>query len=272
MRLRITHETTYRYTHPAARAIQMLRLTPQNHNGQFVADWRLDVSVDGRLTQIDDAFGNVAHSFTVDGPLDELVITAAGEVGTDDTAGIIRGAIERLPMPVYLRQTPLTTADEAIADFGQAIAAGSDDPLDLLHTLNRSLHERMNREPPALTPVRAAAEIFASGGGSAQELAHVFLAAARAVGAPCRYVAGYLFREEGARESDSAHGWAEAYIDGIGWIGFDPSLGVCPADAHVRVATALDWLGASPLRGARTGGDGETIAVRVIVDSVSGRG
>jgi len=270
MRLRITHETTYRYTQPVARAIQVLRLTPQNHNGQFVADWRLDLSADGQLTPIDDPFGNSAHTFSTSGPLDSLTITASGEVGSDDTAGIVRGAIERLPMPVYLRQTPLTTADEALADFAHATAFGSDDPLDLLHTLNRGLHERLRRDPPSATPVRAAAEIFADGGGTAQELAHVFLAAARAAGAPCRYVAGYLYSDAGGRESDAGHAWAEAHVDGIGWIGFDPSLGVCPADSHVRVATALDWHGAAPLRGARTGGDGETIAVRVVVEAVGG--
>jgi transglutaminase-like putative cysteine protease len=272
MRLRITHETTYRYEQPAARVIQMLRLTPQNHNGQFVAAWRLEVSADGRLTEIDDPYGNSAHSFSADGPLDSLSVTAVGEVGTDDTAGIVRGAIERLPMAVYLRETPLTTADAAILAFVAELGGRSDDPLDLLHALCRGLHDRMHRDPPSPTPMRAATETFAAGGGTAQELAHVFLAAARAAGVPSRYVAGYLYRDAAEREADAGHGWAEAHIDGIGWIGFDPSLGLCPADAHVRVATALDWFGAAPLRGARTGGEGESIAVRVTVDAVTGRG
>ena len=52
----------------------------------------------------------------------------------------------------------------------------------------------------------------------------------------------------------------------LGWVGFDPANGICPTDAHVRVAVGLDYLGAAPVRGTRYGGGGETLAVAVQVD------
>ena len=68
MRLSISHKTTYHYVPPATRVIQVLRLTPRNHDGQYVASWRIDVSADCRLDQHEDAFGNITHAFAADGP------------------------------------------------------------------------------------------------------------------------------------------------------------------------------------------------------------
>ena len=67
--------------------------------------------------QHEDAFGNVSHVFTAEGPLGELSVQVEGEVETRDTQGIVRGAVERFPPSLYLRETPLTAADEAIAAF-----------------------------------------------------------------------------------------------------------------------------------------------------------
>ena len=114
MRLRIHHETAYRYGSPANRAIQILRLTPRGHNSQFVVNWRIDVDRDCRLDTSHDPFGNLVHSFTVEGPLDGLTIVAEGLVETQDSHGIVQGQVERLPMPVYLRdKVALTTAERA---------------------------------------------------------------------------------------------------------------------------------------------------------------
>ena len=97
MRIKISHETRYRYDAPAAGVIQTLRLTPRNHEGQYVAHWRIDVSEDSRLDMHEDAFGNITHTFSADGPFDDLALYVEGEVDVQDTAGIVRGTIERFP-------------------------------------------------------------------------------------------------------------------------------------------------------------------------------
>src|SRR5436305_3358538 len=117
MRILISHLTSYRYATPATSVIQRLRLTPRNHDGQYVARWRIDVSADCRLGQHEDAFGNISHAFTAEGPFGELTVSVEGEVETRDTQGVVRGAVERFPPSLYLRETSLTRADEAIAAF-----------------------------------------------------------------------------------------------------------------------------------------------------------
>src|SRR5262249_49308005 len=111
MLIRVSHVTTYRYDTPATSVIQTLRLTPRNHEGQFVMNWRIDVSADCRLEQHEAAFGNFAHAFTAEGPFDELRVAVEGEVETRDTQGVVRGGVERFPPSLYLRETPLTQPD-----------------------------------------------------------------------------------------------------------------------------------------------------------------
>src|ERR1700730_12181862 len=136
MRIRISHHTVYHYDQPPKGVIQTLRLTPRNHDGQYVVDWRIDVSADCQLDQHEDAFGNITHSFTADEPMSDLRVAVDGLVDTQDTNGIVRGAVERFPASLYLRETPLTRPDTAIEAFAHdvATAAGSD-PLTVLHAL-----------------------------------------------------------------------------------------------------------------------------------------
>ena len=103
MRIRISHSTTYHYAAPPKSVTQVLRLTPRNHDGQYVVNWRIDLSQDCQLHQRDGGFGNVSHSFTAEGPFDELSVTVEGEIDTQDTNGIVTGAIERLPPAFFLR-------------------------------------------------------------------------------------------------------------------------------------------------------------------------
>src|SRR5580700_4350040 len=123
MRLRIAHRNVYRYDPPAAGVIQVLRLTPRNHEGQYVVRWRIDVSADARLAGHEDAFGNLTHVFSADGPFGELSVEVDGEVETQNTNGIVRGTVERFGPSLFLRDTALTQADPAIQDFAQGIRA-----------------------------------------------------------------------------------------------------------------------------------------------------
>jgi transglutaminase-like putative cysteine protease len=97
MLIRVSHLATYRYGTPASNVIQILRQTPRNHDGQFVLNWRIDVSADCRLEEHEDAFGNISHAFTVDSRLETLKVLVEGEVETRDTQGTVRGAVERFP-------------------------------------------------------------------------------------------------------------------------------------------------------------------------------
>lgn len=266
MHIRISHATTYRYETPPSGVIQMLRLTPRNHVGQYVLNWRIDLSEDCLLHQHEDAFGNISHFFTADGPFTELSVTVEGEVDIHDTKSVVAGAVERFPQQMFLRETALTAADAAIVDFADGVrAAAGSDPLMLLHGLMTALNREIVFDTDPTHSATTAAEAFALHRGVCQDLTHIFIAAARQSGIPARYVGGHFCRNDGVTAQEAGHAWAEAYIEHLGWVGFDPTNGIGITEAHVRVAIGLDYLGAAPVRGTRTGGTGETLKVAVNV-------
>jgi transglutaminase-like putative cysteine protease len=270
MRIRISHATTYVYDTPPTSVTQVLRLTPRNYEGQYVCAWRVDLSQDCQLHQHEDAFGNITHAFTAEGPFRELTVTVDGEVETTDTQGIVSGAVERFPPQFYLRETALTASDAAIDDFAETTRAGvGGDTLALLHALLSAINQEMTFDTDPTHVATAAAEAFALRRGVCQDLTHIYIAAARALGIPARYVGGHFHRADGVTAQEAGHAWAEAHVENLGWVGFDPTNGICVTEAHVRVAVGLDYLGAAPVRGTRRGGSGEQLKVAVHVDQAA---
>jgi transglutaminase-like putative cysteine protease len=259
-RIRVIHTTTYRYESEADGIIQALRVMPGNHSGQTVLRWRVDVDIDGRLHKGRDAFGNILHLFYADDRECRLTVRAAGDVEIHDTAGVIAGAAEPFAPSLFLRRTRLTRPDDALVSWSDTIPDGP--PLSRLHHLAADLRSRMQFDTAATGVETDAAHAFGLGQGVCQDFAHIFIAAARLMGIPARYVSGHLARPE-AGEQEAAHAWAEAYISGLGWTGFDPTNGVSPDANYIRVAVGLDYLDAAPVRGARRGGGSERLEVAV---------
>jgi transglutaminase-like putative cysteine protease len=298
MRVCVAHETVFRYDAPCTGVIQTLRLTPRNHAGQYVVNWRIDVSADCRLEPVEDAFGNIVHAFSLAGPVSELRLMVDGEVETQDTAGVVRSAVERFPPGLFLRETALTRPDAAIlayaAQFPRPTAATA---LSTLHNLLARLHQDFAADgamSAAVGPVAdmadastastapgtvpSAADAFKAGRGPSRDLAHIFISIARTLGVPARFVAGYVRHGSGASgQTDQTAGaapkgdaligdsWCESHVPGLGWVGFDPAGGVCSTDQYVRVAIGLDYFGAAPVRGFHYGGVQEDVAVRLRV-------
>jgi transglutaminase-like putative cysteine protease len=215
----------------------------------------------------EDAFGNIVHSYAAEGPLDHLTVRVVGLVETSESNGMVNGAVERLPDPFYLRETLLTAADPAIRSFAREVAgAPSGDVLSGLHRLLESLHREVTFDTEPTHAATTAAEAFALRRGVCQDLTHIFIGAARALGIPARYVSGYFRRADGVLDQEAGHAWAEARVPHLGWVGFDPANGICTSEAHVRVAVGLDYLGAAPIRGSRYGGGAEHLDVKLSVD------
>jgi transglutaminase-like putative cysteine protease len=228
--------------------------------------WRIELSADARLTPHEDAFGNLTHVFTATGPLAELRIDVDGVVETHNTHGVISGAVERFPPRLFLRPTRLTAVDEAIRDFAErARGRCNGDALAQAHALLEGLHREVAFDLDMTEVVPSASEAFALKRGVCRDHCHIFLAAARYLDIPARYIAGYLQMADGRIEQEAGHAWAEAFIPNIGWVGFDPANGLCPTEAYVRVAVGLDSIGAAPVRGVRFGVGSENLEVAITV-------
>ena len=213
-----------------------------------------------------DAFGNVTHVLT-EGAIADLTINVEGLIETHDTGGVLRGTDERFPPSLFLRSTPLTEVNPAMATFARELRAESeDDVLGFLHALMMQINEHMTFDEDPTNSGTSAVEAFGLKRGVCQDYAHIFIACARSGGVPARFVSGHFLRSDGMVNQQAGHAWAEAFVPDLGWVGFDPANCICTTDAHARVAIGLDYLGAAPVRGTRYGGGTETLTVAVKVD------
>ncbi|KAB7648640.1 transglutaminase family protein [Polymorphobacter fuscus] len=261
MRIRVDYSTSYDYSSLASDVVQLLRVEPCGHDGQHVLHWRLDTDVDGRLRRSHDSFGNVTHMFYADQPLRRLTLHVSGEVDTWDRGGVVSGAAEPLPPSVFLRTTPLSTPDAAIMALGRECR--DDNPLNTCHNLTLALYGGMAFDADVTHAHTDAIHAFQLSAGVCQDYSHIFLAAARGLGIPARYVSGHLLRADGLVVQPAGHAWVEALIPDLGWVGFDPTNGMATTESYLRVAVGLDYLDAAPVRGARRGGGAETLIVSV---------
>ncbi len=265
MRLSIDHHTTYRFSQPQARVVQLLRVTPGDFAGQTVIDWRVDVNCDARLRQGRDGYGNTTTMLYIDGPIATLAMTVRGEVLTEDQGGVVQGGHEPLPPLFFTRPTASTRSCEAMQDFAQSV--GGSDPLERIHGLNVLVGSRLQIVPGRGPIGRAPGDILASGVGTTRDAAHLLVCAARTGGYPARVVSGHSLHGPDCGHRRSAHYWAEIHIDRLGWVGLDPSAGCSLDESYVRVAIGLDASDATPVSGTRSGGGVEELDVDVRIDT-----
>lgn len=256
MKLSVSHDTAYHYEDQVRASIQYLRLTPQQSARQKILSWTLDLPRPASM-QVD-PYGNILHVLSLDEPHNRILIHASGQVDIDERCECEAGAGSPLP---FLRSTPLTHPDEALRDFARQHVK---DPATraALVELMMALRERMPYRPGATHVESTAAEAFAGGAGVCQDHSHAFIACARSLGVPARYVSGYLFTDD--TEHLASHAWVEAWLDGA-WYSFDVTNGLARPERHLKLAVGLDYLDACPVRGMRRGGGFEHLHAQVLV-------
>ncbi len=262
MRISVEHVTRYRYEQEAAYSIQCLRVTPSDFDGQRTLSWSISSRPASRLMPSRDGFGNILHLMTITEPHREIEISLSGIVETTDRQGVVSGAPDTTPLRVFLRRTALTVSSPEIEDLARSIPQS--DRIGLLHELSGRIRDRIDYVPDVTHVATTATEALIAGHGVCQDHAHVFIAACRTLEIPARYVTGYLLLESDDK-AEAHHAWAEAWVEGLGWIGFDVANRLCPTDRYVRMAVGLDAHGATPIRGSRRGGGVEDLSVAVRV-------
>lgn len=259
MLLTIQHSTTYRYAAPVRYALQQLRLTPKDRAGQKVRQWQLAVSGGTRQLSFTDHHANHVDLVRIGGGESEITLSCQGLVETEDRAGVIGPHGGYLPLWYFRSETALTRAGRAVRSLAKSVG-GDGDAVARLHALSALVRDTIAYAAGHTHAETTAEQALALGSGVCQDHAHSFCAAARVMGFPARYVSGYLLMDDRI-EQDATHGWAEAHVDGLGWVGFDVSNGICPDERYVRVATGLDYREAAPVTGMHFGGVDEELLV-----------
>jgi transglutaminase-like putative cysteine protease len=266
--LSIRHTTHYAFAEPVVHALQRLRLTPKETQGQRIVHWAMDFANARAELQYDDQHFNHVTLISLDPGAREVTVTCKGVVETEDNAGVIGRHSGHLPLWSFLRQTPLTRPGPRLRALLRDLngAGGGGAPLDFLHALSGLIRERIVYEAGRTHAATTAEEAASHGYGVCQDHAHVFIAAARAHGIPARYVSGYLMMDDRI-EQEATHAWAEAHVEGLGWVGFDVSNGISPDPRYVRVATGSDYRDAAPVTGISIGAAAEALTVGVAVEA-----
>ncbi len=276
MQISVSHTTRYHFDIAPAHGLQRLRLKPKSSHGQTVLDWAMTVEGAEIQAQYDDHNDNQTALVSFAPATRDIVVNCAGLVQTADNAGMIGRHTGCMPLWAFLGQTELTRPGarlRALATRFRGATANTlpnvQGPLDRLHGLSAAIHEAV-RFSVGHTDARTAAEAaLVAGQGVCQDHAHIFIAVARLLDIPARYVSGYLLMDEQV-EQQAGHGWAEAHIDELGWVGFDVANGVCPDERYVRVATGFDYRDAAPVTGISLGAGESELSVLLSVDRQAG--
>ena len=256
MLISVRHVTRYVYAEPVSYTVQSLRLTPAPFKGQRIADWQVRVTGCARPLEFRDGFGNTVQLVTVSHTAQRARPSRPPAPSRPRTATASSPACRRsIPPRVFLKETPQTRPDAAIRALAQSVAAAPA-AIERLHALATAVRDRVEYVPGATDAHTGAAEALADGKGVCQDHAHIFISAARTLGIPARYVTGYLVLDD-PDPANAHHAWAEAYVEALGWVGFDVANRICPTDRYVRLACGLDAGYTTPITGSRRGGAGE---------------
>ncbi|MBK1649215.1 transglutaminase family protein [Rhabdochromatium marinum] len=289
-RFRILHRTYYRFPGPARLDPHVLRLRPREDHDLRIESSTLNIEPAATLRwhrDVEDnsvviaTFDTLASQLAIESdliiqqfneaPLDFLIDTAAVDYpfaycAEDRPVLLPYMETSRCGQPDPLqdpRPDPLKVWVDSLWAAGEPIQSYA-----LLQRLCASIHERLTyqlREEPG---VQSAAETLTLGSGSCRDSAALFIEAARYLGFAARFVSGYLQAEPSAFNYGTTHAWAEVYLPGAGWKGFDPSLGTMAGSQHFVVAVARHPESVPPVAGSYLGPTGATLSVGVWVSSL----
>lgn len=265
MRLSIRHTTRYRFDTPVVHALQRLRLTPKETQGQEILEWSMEYDHAHPELTYEDQHHNTVTLVAVEQGAQEVTVTCSGKVDTHDHAGVIGRHSGHLPLWSFLGQTDKTRPGPGMRKLAQEMEDRDEDRIDMLHHLSSAILERVTYKTGTTDSRTTAEEAFAASNGVCQDHAHIFIGIARTLGIPARYVSGYLMMNDRI-EQEAGHAWAEAYVEELGWVGFDISNGISPDARYVRVASGRDYRDAAPVTGISFGNTATVLEVDIAVE------
>jgi transglutaminase-like putative cysteine protease len=287
MTFNLVHRTIYEYASPVTVSHHAARVEPRVLPWQQVENFSLHISpVPAVIKPRADFFGNQVCGFSIQEIHQELEITARSRVTVSATTPPApalspdwEGVVKLFSDPVspevvepyqFVFDSPLLVATPELADYAQESFAAKTPLLAAVADLNRRIFSDFKFDPTATTVATPLAEVLAKRAGVCQDFAHLAIACLRSIGLPARYVSGYLrTRSPAGKERlvgvDASHAWFAVFCPDVGWVDFDPTNNLLPADEHITVAFGRDYADVSPVSGVITGGGSHLVKVSVDV-------
>jgi hypothetical protein len=252
MRARLIHRFDYRYSKPVLLGPHRFCLRPRPHGFQRLIDYRLEVSPDpSQFYELMAAGGDTITRARFLGETDRLTVIATSEVETFSPPLLEACLDEQMAqLPVQIGKLnpdllsnlqgwlPNGQHDAAAVDLAQEALMGSDGrSLNFLQQLVEVIQDRVKYTQRHVGPAWPAGRTLKERVGSCRDLAMLMIECCRSVGLPARFVSGYHLVEPKPERYD-LHAWAEVYLQGAGWRGFDPSGKGAVDDRYIPVATS----------------------------------
>jgi len=281
MRFEIQHVIRNIYDSPVFIEPITIRLRPRcdwlHHLGKF--DLQLEPQPDG-LSEYLDPEGNGAATAWFTGLHRSLSISAVSnvEVGdtnpfdfilTDESARMIPVTYSQLLVPVLAPYLSPQGTTPQIEEFLEPVVAKSgQETIPFLTELALMMHGQFTVEPRQTGGPLAPTETLTRTSCACRDLAALFVECCRTKGLAARFVSGYGYRtHHSGPYQHHLHAWAEVYLPGGGWRGFDPSLGLATSNHHVPIAAAANSIDAAPTKGTYRGtGIGSRLEYSVSID------
>lgn len=268
MIVRTTHTTLYKYSNEVFIEPHTVRLVPKSNNAQRLIDFDLTITPepDGKA-HIVDLSGNDAVCIWYAGLHDHMTIRAESVVETlrknpfdyiitDESVATLPAEYLNYHSASLLHyRTRNSKPGGEVDDFVDSIKDEADgDTQSFLSVLNSRIYsdfEQTVRHDGAPYPPEVT---LLTGTATCRDFAVLFIEACRTVGLAARFVSGYRVVEDEAADRQ-LHAWAEVYLPGGGWRGYDPSEGLAVADGHIALASGIIPADAAPVAGSfrRTG-------------------
>jgi len=285
-RLRIDHVTEYRFVGVATLLRHRLMLRPRESHAVRIASSELEIQPSATLRWQRDALDNSVALATFGAPTSRLRIASSIVIEHYEDAPLdflVDDHAVMHPFSYAVHDARLLTAfltpgwpdDGAsvrdwLAQLG--LQAGSLETFVLLNRLNAALHEGFRYEAREEPGVQSPAQTLARQAGSCRDFAALFMEACRQLGLASRFVSGYLHDPTSVWQGGGAtHAWAEVYLPGPGWKGFDPTCNLVAGSDHIAVAVARHPELVPPVSGSFMGSPQRpTLAVSVRVRACPG--
>lgn len=279
-RIRIIHQTEYRYHTPVTFGPHRAMLRPREGHDVHITSARLAIEPEASVRWLRDIYGNSIAVITFAGPSDRLKILSEIDVDIYDdnpVEGLIEPSAKNYPfqyaaneqIELFTYRIPSYPHDgPAVQTWLQDLYAPGDviNTVDLLNKLNTRIFESFEYIRREEVGVQLPCQTLAKKSGSCRDFAVFMMEAARHLGFGARFVTGYIQMGEG--QHGATHAWTEIYLPGAGWRGFDPTNNKRASEEHVSVAVAREQEKASPLAGYWDGPadayDRMTVSVQVI--------
>jgi transglutaminase-like putative cysteine protease len=255
----ISYSAHNKYAEPVHEAVFELNILPCTDVMQVLTDYKIDNSLDARISVTRNIFGFELLQFRTKKSFDELNIKLTANVRkrSYDSLPVLKSKVILedirhndfyIDNQLFLRPTPLTDIPEENRD--KILRMDKKTPLlKFVTTLNLYVHQYIKYSKGSTSVNTSANDILLTPEGVCQDFTHLFLAMCRYNGIPARYVSGYIFPEKNLIGALQMHAWAEVLIPDVGWIGIDPTNNIFVGDYFIKVCHGTDYNDCSPLKG-----------------------